>query len=70
MTHVEWQIKQVEALIGATIVGAAQDDENEAFGLILKKGGKQVVAWVLMDPEGNGPGTLDIQQLEVQHDNL
>ena len=30
------------------------------IGLVLEKGHKKKLAWILMDPEGNGVGHLDI----------
>jgi|TARA_R110000824_G_C14804279_1_gene634770 hypothetical protein len=54
-------------LIGWTVKGLAVDnndpDEQEFMGLIMERGSKQKIAWVLMDPEGNGPGFLDIQNM-------
>jgi hypothetical protein len=54
-------------LIGWTVKGLAVDnndpDEQEFMGLIMERGPKQKIAWVLMDPEGNGPGFLDIQNM-------
>ena len=41
----------------------SQDDINEFIGLIMERGSKQKIAWVLMDPEGNGIGFLDIQNI-------
>jgi len=54
-------------LIGWTVKGLAVDnndpDEQEFMGLIMERGSKQKIAWVLTDPEGNGPGFLDIQNM-------
>jgi len=50
----------VGPLVGATITGTATDTEEEFFALVLEKDGKKVFVWVLRDPEGNGPGWLDV----------
>ena len=49
--------KKVEAL-----VRPAQDDEFYQQGMFgLKFEG--MIAWVMQDPEGNGPGFLEIQEV-------
>jgi len=56
-------------LIGWTVKGLMgfikenDPDEQEFMGLIMERGSKQKIAWVLMDPEGNGPGFLDIKNM-------
>ncbi len=54
----------VPELVGLKITGGAIDDSGEFWGLVLegKVGGKKVkkVVFVLADPEGNGPGFLEI----------
>ncbi len=56
-----------QQLIGWTVKSIAVDDndpdEDEFIGLIMERGSKQKIAWVLMDPEGNGIGFLDIQNI-------
>ncbi len=56
----------VPELVGMTIVGGAADDSGEFWGIVVegKKGGKKVkkVVFVLADPEGNGPGFLEISE--------
>lgn len=52
-----------ENLVGGTIVDVAVDDENEAFGLIIKaKNGAEVIAWIDCDEEANGPGAINLQE--------
>jgi len=50
-------------LLGKTISGIVKDDSDESFGVIyglrLDSG---EIAWVLTDPEGNGPGHIDIME--------
>lgn len=52
------ELKYYGKLIGKTVKSIAVDDANEYFGLIFND---DTVAWVLRDPEGNGPGYLDIE---------
>lgn len=53
----DYMLKHLEQLVGQTITGLAQDkDEPEFVGFETKTH----VVFVLCDPEGNGPGFLDI----------
>lgn len=59
--------RHIAPLIGGTIVQLVASDgeshEQDVFGIEVRKpDGKTVVAWILCDPEGNGPGHLDIQE--------
>jgi hypothetical protein len=55
-----------QQIVGATITGLAVDDTDNDFGddlwaLKLKtKDGRAAIAWIMADPEGNGPGFLAI----------
>ncbi len=55
----------IPQLVGCTITGGAVDDTGEFWGFTVegKKQGKVVkkVVFVLQDPEGNGPGFLEIE---------
>lgn len=55
----------VPELVGLTIVGGIVDGSGEFWGLKAEgmKAGRKVVktVFVLADPEGNGPGFLEIQ---------
>ena len=54
----------VPDLVGLTITGGAVDDTGEFWGFVAegKQGSKTVkkVVFVLCDPEGNGPGWLEV----------
>ncbi len=54
----------VPELVGLTVMGGLVDDSGENWGFTAagRKGGKLVRkdVWVLCDPEGNGPGWLEI----------
>jgi hypothetical protein len=54
-------------LVGAELVGVQTDKDDfddEWLCLVLKKDGKVTALWVSRDPEGNGPGWLDIAEQE------
>jgi hypothetical protein len=56
----------IPELVGLTITGCAVDDTGEFWGFVAegkqdKKTVKKVV-FVLCDPEGNGPGFLEIEE--------
>ena len=64
--HVQACLKRlVPALVGLTITGGAVDDTGEFWGFVAegKRQGKTIkkVVFVLCDPEGNGPGFLEIE---------
>lgn len=56
----------VPELVGLTITGGAVDGTGEFWGFVAegRKNGQQVrkVVFVLADPEGNGPGFLEIAE--------
>ena len=58
--------KHLGQLVGRTVTGLVADPEFEedfgepAYGLKFDNGS---IAWILRDPEGNGPGFLDIVRL-------
>ncbi len=49
--------KHLKPLIGQKIIGLIEDPEGGFYGFRVEGG---VNVWVLCDPEGNGPGHLDI----------
>ena len=50
---VGWTIKQIAA-------DEMEDYGEDIYGLVLTKGKAKKIAWISRDPEGNGPGFLDI----------
>ena len=62
-------IKHLSRLVGRRVTGIALDSESEAdfgepcYGLRFANG---LVAWIMRDPEGNGPGFLDIELLQEE----
>jgi hypothetical protein len=55
--------KQLDALVGSTIVGyqdATLGDLYEPQLLILRKNDSITIVAILADEEGNGPGHLDV----------
>ena len=60
----DWITKHYGQIVGYKITGMAIDDSDNSsepwIGLVLEKGHQKKLAWILMDPEGNGVGHLDI----------
>lgn len=57
-------IDYLSVLLGKRAVRVAvspDDDIGDIYGIEFDDG---TVAWILCDPEGNGPGHLDIQKPE------
>jgi len=56
-------VKHYTQLVGRKVVGLvqspAQDGDDETYGLLFDD---KTVAWILRDPEGNGPGFLEIER--------
>ena len=50
-----WRVKE-------PCVAPSEDPQEEFFGLVLEKEGEPVekVLWFLLDDEGNGPGSFEI----------
>lgn len=66
-SHVDFQLHQLCPLLGATVTALARtapgedDFEPEYFGLVLTMpDGQQRTLLILSDPEGNGPGAVEI----------
>jgi hypothetical protein len=53
----------VGPLVGFKITGVALDKENESYGLVIERGKSKKIAWVDCDPEGNGPGWLQVEDV-------
>lgn len=55
-------------LLGATILSVVDDGEpvlRRTYGLRLRRqDGTETIAWILRDPEGNGPGWLEKQEVK------
>ena len=63
MTHVEAETKQIrEKLLGGTITKVITTKEG-SFGFTVRNQGKTLDIWVDADPEGNGPGHLEIAEI-------
>lgn len=59
--EVEHEVKQAGKLVEGRIIRVIFTEDKSAWGFIVWKDGAQYVVWVDADPEGNGPGHLDIQ---------
>ena len=56
------EVRQAQQFVGARLVAVCNTPDFSSFGLKLRMGDKTVVAWVDCDPEGNGPGHLNIEE--------
>jgi hypothetical protein len=59
-------VNRLAQLVGKTITGICHDDGadptlggEKIYGLVFDD---ETIAWILTDPEGNGPGHIDIQK--------
>ena len=67
----DYMEKHLSKLVGFEVKGFSLDDTKETieefgepvYGLLLRnlKTMEKRTAWIMADPEGNGPGFLDIQ---------
>ena len=63
MSNHEAEMQNAKQLVGGVITGVCETDDKESFGLTVDMPGsqrKRYLAWVDRDPEGNGPGHLNI----------
>lgn len=59
----DFYTKQLQKLIGHTVVATVSDERGEFFGLMLRDAkGKQTALWLQSDDEGNGPGSFSIEK--------
>lgn len=63
---VKFAAEECKKLVGFQIVGVCQDPENESYGLIIERDphGEPIerkLCWIDRDPEGNGPGWLQVE---------
>ena len=61
MEDVKYAADQLKALVGWQIVATTITPDNESYGFVIQKDKKRKVCWVDCDPEGNGPGWLQIE---------
>jgi hypothetical protein len=63
MKYAEWITKHYGPLVGGKIVGIVYDTQEfgePVVGLKVERDGHKTTAWILRDPEGNGPGHMEI----------
>lgn len=57
----DYTAEHLHQLVGKKVTGIAKDEDggefDTAYGLMFDDG---TIAWIMCDPEGNGPGWLDI----------
>ena len=77
MTHSEQYANEMAEAVAKELVGGqitevfvTPEDEYDpaGFGFIVTIKGKRKIVCVQMDPEGNGPGFLDIQEATEHYD--
>jgi ribosomal protein L2 len=58
--RIKFETEYLKQLVGLQVDQIVYDPDNDfpLFGLKFQDG---TFAWILCDPEGNGPGHLDIQ---------
>jgi len=49
-----------DELVGCAITAAVIDEDGENFGFEVMESGRKRTVFVMTDPEGNGPGFLDV----------
>lgn len=63
MSLIEYEVKQLKPLVGGRITAVLQTPDNESFGFVITLPDRtKRRVWVDCDPEGNGPGHLNIEQ--------
>lgn len=65
MSENDFMKKYLAQLVGKKIVQIAKCKDpgiGTLYGLVLE-GKPEKIAWIMGDPEGNGPGHLDIQEV-------
>jgi hypothetical protein len=69
-TDVEYAADQLKELVGFKIIDTVVTPDNSSYGFIVERadevethvfGPERKVCWVDCDPEGNGPGWLNIE---------
>jgi len=60
--YIEAEIEQARQLLGFAVMGVCHTGDFGSFGLTLRRGCKTLNVWVDCDPEGNGPGHLNIEE--------
>ena len=67
---VTYAADKLKELVGYKIVDTVMTPDNDSYGFVVQKGKAKKVCWVDCDPEGNGPGWLQIEEKEdVQKDD-
>ena len=60
-SEIQAEIQNAQPLVGGTILSFFQDPTHEYWGFCVRlRNGREAHVWVNCDPEGNGPGHLEI----------
>ena len=62
-SEIQAEIQNAQPLVGGTILSFFTDTGGEYCGFRMHlRNGREANVWVNCDPEGNGPGHLEIQR--------
>ena len=61
MPNLAREMAKIESLVGYTIIGPCHSGNGDYFGIVLRKGAYQKVAWIDRDEEGNGIGYITLE---------
>ena len=60
-SEIQAEIQNAQPLVGGTILSFFTDTPGEYWGFRVRlRNGREAHVWVNCDPEGNGPGHLEI----------
>ena len=58
-----FHLKRYDKLVGKTLTGVCVDRSDPGIEPVIGLVFGEMIAWILCDEEGNGPGVLDIEDL-------
>jgi hypothetical protein len=58
---VTYAANELKKLVGGTIVATTITEDKESYGFVVERKGKRTTCWVDCDPEGNGPGWIQME---------
>ena len=56
-----FHLKRYDKLVGKTLTGVCVDRSDPGIEPVIGLVFGEMIAWILCDEEGNGPGVLDIE---------
>ena len=72
---VKYAVKRLEKLVGWQIVGTVSTPDDTSYGFVVQRDShgtaiQKKVCWVDCDPEGNGPGWIQIEEMRNEQSNV